>query len=208
VRDVKCLPTGSKTEDVTLHPIVTAAAEGELPSWTVAGPTRRAHMRRVSEMLGQWAEQSGLDRADTLRWRAAGYLHDALRDEHPSTLRSRVPPAERSLPGPLLHGPAAAERLRIDGVLDGELLLAVAWHTIGDPRFGLLGQALYVADFLEPGRAYLPEWRAERRARMPAEVDHVVVEVARARLTRGLEREAPLLPRSVAFWNAVTERAA
>jgi HD superfamily phosphohydrolase YqeK len=158
-------------------------------------------MKRVSELLGAWAEALALGDYDASRWRAVGLLHDALRDEDPSVLRTRVPPCVQSLPDPLMHGPAAAEQLRIEGVLDGELLTAVGWHTVGDPRFGPLGRALFAADFLEPGRAYRPEWRSALRDRMPHEIDQVVIEVARARMVRGLEQPAPVLERTVAFWN-------
>jgi HD superfamily phosphohydrolase YqeK len=158
-------------------------------------------MKRVSELLGAWAEGLALGDDDASRWRAAGLLHDALRDEDASVLRTRVPPYVQNLPDPLLHGPAAAERLRIEGVLDGELLTAVGWHTVGDPRFGPLGRALFAADFLEPGRAYRPEWRSALRDRMPHEIDQVVIEVARARMVWGLEQPAPVLERTVAFWN-------
>jgi HD superfamily phosphohydrolase YqeK len=196
------------THDVMQHPIVAAAAEGDLPDWAVAGAPRLDHMERVSKLLGAWSEELTQDASETVRWRAAGFLHDLLRDEDPAVLRARVAPDARDLPDALLHGPAAAERLRVGGVEDGELLIAVAWHTIGDARFRGLGRALYVADFLEPGRAYLPEWRASLRARMPHELDHVVREVARARLTRGLEREAPILERTAAFWNRLVREEA
>lgn len=193
--------------DQSPHPIVVAAAGGELPEWAVAGEKRRAHMARVSDLLGSWADALGLDSVEGTRWRAVGYLHDALRDEDHDVLRERLPPVERGLPGPLLHGPAASERLRIDGVEDGELLRAVAWHTVGDPGFRALGRALYAADFLEPGRTYLPEWRAGLRQRMPHEMAEVVWDVARARIGRGLERNGPLLARTVGFWNRLAEEA-
>jgi HD superfamily phosphohydrolase YqeK len=107
-----------------------------------------------------------------------------------------------------LHGPAAAERLREEGVADEELLAAVAYHTIGDPSFGQLGRALYAADFLEPGRTFRAEWRAELRERVPAELDAVVLEVARARVAHvrevhGFSDEPGLVgrARTVAFLN-------
>jgi HD superfamily phosphohydrolase YqeK len=187
---------------------VESAAEGRLPDWAVASDERRAHMDRVADLLGSWAASLGLDDEERVRWRAAGHLHDALRDEDPEILRPRVPPDVRGLTGALLHGPAAAERLRVDGVEDGELLTAVAFHTVGDPRFARLGRALYVADFLEPGRPYRPDWRAALRDRMPDELDAVVVEILRARIEHRLERCEPILPRTMAFWNRLVEEKA
>jgi len=165
-------------------------------------------MERVARLLAEWSAALGLSEPERARWRAGGYLHDALRDEAPDALRSRVPPDQRGLPGPLLHGPAAAERLRIEGVDDGELLLAVSAHTVGDARFARLGRALYAADFLEPGRSFLPERRAELRERMPADLDDVVLEIVRARIGNLLARGETVQPRTSEFWNAlVGERA-
>ena len=178
---------------------------GRLPSWTVASDARRAHMRRVAHLLDEWAAGLGLEDAERMRWRGAACLHDSLRDEDPEALRPRVPPDLAPLPGPLLHGPAAAERLRIEGVVDGELLLAIAFHTVGDPRLGLMGRLLYAADFLEPGRPFLSEWRAGLRARMPGELDDVVFTIVRARIVNLLERGTTILPRTTAFWNALVE---
>lgn len=184
-----------------MHDIVTQAAEGRLPSWAVVSDQRRAHMGRVADVLGGWSDTLGLGPSERARWRAVGFLHDVLRDEDPSVLRERVPPAERDLPGPLLHGPAGAERLRVEGVLDGELLAAVAFHTVGDVSFGRFGRALYAADFLEPGRSFLADWRAELRGRMPAELDDVVFEIVRARVMKLVERGEGVRPRTLEFWN-------
>lgn len=187
------------------HPLVEDAAEGRLPDWAVAGEDRRAHMARVADLLGGWAAGLGLGTTDVVRWRAAGHLHDALRDADPDALRIRVPPALQGLPGPLLHGPAAAERLRIDGVEDGALLSAVAHHTVGSPHLGVLGRALYAADFLEPGRTFRVEWREGLRARMPGDLDDVVRAIVGSRLEHQIERGRPLLSSTVAFWNRMVE---
>lgn len=189
---------------VSLHPILSAAAEGELPSWTAAGPARREHMARVSGLLRTWAEAAELTGEDRVRWSAVGYLHDVLREAPPAELRTMVPPEHRGLPDPLLHGPAGAERLRVAGILDGEVLTAVAWHTTGDVRFGALGRALYAADFLEPGRSFLPEWREELRDRMPGEADDVVREIVGARITNLVSKGRPVMPRTLHFWNLMS----
>ncbi len=187
----------------TLHPIVAAAAEGRLPDWAVARAERRDHMERVATLLDAWAAGLGLSATERARWRSVGYLHDALRDEAPEALRGLVPEDLRALPGPVLHGPAAAARLRAAGVKDEDLLAAVALHTVGGAELGRLGRALYAADFLEPGRGFLEEWRESLRARMPADLDAVVLELVRARIGHLLERGMAVPWRTVAFWNAL-----
>ncbi len=191
------LPPGSGS----LNPLVRSAADGVLPSWSVASDRRKEHMERVHDLMAEWSKELGLSEGAQLRWRAAAYLHDALRDADPGALAPRLPPSLRELPPDALHGPAAAERLRVGGVSDGELLSAVAWHTVGDSGFGALGRALYAADFLEPGRPFGTEWRAELRGRMPDELDRVAFEVLRARIGHLIERGAALQRRTLAFWN-------
>jgi 2-amino-4-hydroxy-6-hydroxymethyldihydropteridine diphosphokinase len=188
---------------VTAHPIVERAALGELPPWAEASESRRAHMARVAALMGSWSEELALPMPERVRWVAVAWLHDALRDADPDTLRSRVPPAMAALPGPLLHGPAVAERLRLDGVADGEILGALAYHTLGHPELGTLGQALYAADFLEPGRDLLNDWRATLRARMPEELTDVVRELLAARIVHLVERGSAMRPETVAFWNSL-----
>jgi 2-amino-4-hydroxy-6-hydroxymethyldihydropteridine diphosphokinase len=88
-------------------------------------------------------------------------------------------------------------------VLDGELLVALTYHTVGHASLGTLGRALYAADFLEPGRAFLPEWRAGLRARMPQQLDAVTRDIVAARVNHLVDRGLELLPDTVEFWNAL-----
>jgi HD superfamily phosphohydrolase YqeK len=108
------------------------------------------------------------------------------------------------LAGSLLHGPAAAEKLRIDGVRDAGLLHAVAYHTLGHADLGPEGRALYAADFLEPGRLGLrDDWRTALRARMPGEVHDVVREILSARVVHLVETGRPVRPETMGFWNSM-----
>ena len=90
----------------TLHPIVEAAVEGRLPHWSTVSSARYEHMMRVSSLLGNWAESLHLSEVETARWRASGYLHDALREDDPETLRSEIPSRFGSWLPEMLHGPA------------------------------------------------------------------------------------------------------
>ncbi|MSR22473.1 MAG: HD domain-containing protein [Gemmatimonadetes bacterium] len=189
---------------MTLHPLIRRAAEGEFPAWSRAGEARRLHMASVARLMGQWAESRGLSSEDRSRWRAAGLLHDVLRDAAPEELRSIVGPELADLPGPLLHGPAAARLLEGEGVGDGPLLLSIAFHTLGHPDLDELGCALYAADFLEPGRDHLSEVEAELRDRMVKDPEGVVLEVALTRVSQIVKRRRPLRSESVRFWNRLT----
>lgn len=189
--------TTTQQAPVTLSPLVRDAAQGRLPEWAQAKPTRREHMGRVAALLREWATALGLPDHEVARWAAAGWLHDALRDAAPDELRPVVPPEFRELPGKLLHGPAAAERLKGDA--DGELLDAVRCHTLGCPRFGMLGRALYLADFLEPGRTFSPEWTESLRRRMPREMDAVLREVVEARIGHVMRNGGTVHPETKAF---------
>jgi 2-amino-4-hydroxy-6-hydroxymethyldihydropteridine diphosphokinase len=158
-------------------------------------------MGRVAALMRQWAGSLGLCPDDVARWAAAAWLHDSLRDADPDELRPLVPEELRELKGKLLHGPAAAERLA--GHADLELREAVRWHTLGSPRWGLLGRALYLADFLEPGRTFAPEWTESLRRRMPEEMDAVLREVVRSRVAHVSASGATLHPETRAFHDAL-----
>jgi len=201
-------PPATTVRHMPLHPLVLDAASGRLPEWAEARPERREHIARVAALLDSWAEEAELSQEDRQRWRAAGYLHDALRDAAPESLRPLVSGDLATLPGSLLHGPAVATRLRGEGVEDEELLAAVAFHTVGDPGLGPLGRALYAADFLEPGRTYHVEGRERLCARAATELDVVTREVARLRIAHLLRKGLRLHPRTVAFWNELAEERA
>ena len=162
-------------------------------------------MKRVAELMGAWAESRGEAPEDVRRWRAAGFLHDALRDEDHETLRRQVDERFAALPGKVLHGPAVAARLRDEGVTDAELLHAISYHTLGSAAFGHLGMALFAADFLEPGRRLIDGWRGKLRRRAGSDLENVVKEILAARIGYLVERGRPLRRETVEFWNRMAE---
>jgi HD superfamily phosphohydrolase YqeK len=162
-------------------------------------------MARVTALLDDWATRLGLREQERERWRAAGQLHDALRNGDPERLRSLVGELRPRVSDSIVHGPAVARKLRAEGVADEDFLLALSHHSLGHPGFGPLGRFLYMADFLEPGRPQDTDWRRDLRARLPGEADAVLPEVVRARLSERLERGRPLHPLTVAFWNGLVE---
>lgn len=184
-----------------IHPVLRAAARGELPGWACMSDSRKAHAGRVATLLEAWTQALGMRNDDRDRWIATGWLHDALKDADTEALRTLVGDAGADLPEPILHGPAAAARLEEEGVRDREVLDAVAWHTLGHPRLGVLGMGVYCADFLEPGREVRNKWRRKRRERMPGELETVTREILRLRIGYLLDRDRPVRRETIAFWN-------
>jgi HD superfamily phosphohydrolase YqeK len=133
------------------------------------------------------------------RWHAAGVLHDALRDAPEPMLRALTGDGAR--PVQLLHGPAAAVRAEQDGERRQDVLDAVRYHTIGSPTWNATGKALYLADFLEPGRTFLTDERAALADRVPHNLDAAFREVLRMRMEWTLREGRELHPETVELWN-------
>ena len=67
----------------------------------------------------------------------------------------------------------------------------------------MAGRILYCADYLEPGRKYAREWRAEMAERLPSDPALVLREVARTRVGHMVSSGRPLLEPTVRFWNSL-----
>jgi HD superfamily phosphohydrolase YqeK len=172
-----------------------------LPAWAVVSEKRRAHIERVTQLISEWAAARKLDVAGAAAWRDAGAWHDALRDAPPAQLGR--PALDPGLPDWAWHGPAAAERLVAEGETRDDVLEAIRWHTLGEASWAATGRALFCADFLEPGRAFLKHERAALAARFPADPDGVLRDVVRMRLDKALREGEPIHPRTAALWEVV-----
>jgi 2-amino-4-hydroxy-6-hydroxymethyldihydropteridine diphosphokinase len=148
-----------------------------------------------------WAEAMQIPTHERAEWRDAGRWHDALRDASEQELRALIP--DPSLPHGLLHGPAAALCLANDGERRTEVLEAIRWHTVGCAAWGRVGRALYMADYLEPGRSFARSERAYLAAQVPHDFDGTFRQVVRHRLMGALSEGHELWPTTVALWNSV-----
>lgn len=171
------------------------------PPWAQVGDKRRAHIERVTALLDRWAEQLKLGADEATAWHDVGVLHDALRDAPEATLRSLAGPLE--LPLDVLHGPAAANHLAANGERRESVLAAVRWHTVGNPAWDRTGRALYMADFLEPGRRFLAADRTFLADHLPHDFDGVFRQVVKMRLEWTLREGKALFPEAVGLWNSV-----
>jgi HD superfamily phosphohydrolase YqeK len=174
----------------------------EMPSWACVSEKRMAHIERVTALLDEWATAMRLPPDEAQAWHDAGRYHDALRDADEPVLRA-LAGNHVDYTTEMLHGPAAAQQLRHDGETRDELLEAVRYHTVGSDRWGRLGRALYMADYLEPGRKFSRTDRAFLAAQVPHDFDATFRQVLRARLEWSLREGMRLYPQAVALWNAV-----
>lgn len=166
-----------------------APAVTGLPAWAEAGRKRRAHVRRMAALLNDWADEMGVSANERSRWLSACWLHDALRDA--------------DLPAGLTHGAAAADRAAADGHSDSGVLSAVHFHSVGYAGWDNVGKMLYLADFLEPGRKSQRKQRAQMARRVPRDRDGVLREIVAHQIRSRLQRDRPVDPLTLEFWNSL-----
>lgn len=172
-----------------------------LPAWAIVSDKRRGHITRVVALIDRWAVDLRVAPDIARAWHDAALWHDALRDAPESSLRD-ISGDHRSEAN-LLHGPAAAARLLADDERRTDVIEAVRWHTVGHVGWADTGRALYMADFLEPGRAFARADRAYLAHQVPLDFEGTFRQVVRTRLEWALREGKGLLDKTVALWNAV-----
>lgn len=178
-----------------------AVARVTLPDWAQVGETRHGHIDRVAALLESWAVAMRVPADEAAAWRDAGRWHDALRDAPEAELRGIT--GDSTNPSSMLHGPAAACSLERDGETRAEVLAAIRWHTVGDVEWSRTGRALYMADFLEPGRKFAWADRAFLAAQVPRDFGGVFRQVVRTRIEWALREGHAVFPQTIALWNSL-----
>ena len=172
-----------------------------LPVWACVGKKRLAHIERVTSLLRAWGAAMRLDREEAQAWIDAGAWHDSLRDAEEEELRELT--GDMTTPEELLHGPAAAAKLEREGEKRRHVLEAIRYHTVGSPNWERTGKALYMADYLEPGRKFSREDRFFLAAQVPHSFDEVFLKFVLLRLDWSVREGNPLFPETVALWNSL-----
>lgn len=120
--------------------------------------------KRYQHSVGAWhiaAELAKRFGADAHKAALAGLLHDCAREMSNDNLLKTavdfgivVDSLERSCPV-LLHAPVSAKfAAEKYGVQDKEILRAITLHTTGGVKMSKLDKIIFLADFIEPARAY------------------------------------------------------
>ena len=172
-----------------------------LPPWAEVGPKRLAHIERVVALATRWADEMHLPDRERDRVLRAVWLHDALRDAPDAELLEWA----SSTPGSpeLRHGPASAARAKAEGETDRGVLDAVRYHSLGLAEWDMVGRVLYCADYLEPGRTFDADERADLARRFPRDVSGVLREVAQRRVLHAISCGWVLPDPTYRFWNTL-----
>ncbi len=128
----------------------TSLLEASLPEKTFL------HTMSTARYMAELSARLSISYEDAV---GAGLLHDLKKgigkDEllhEAEAYGIELTPAQRENPK-LLHGPVAAEHCRSTlGIASEAVYEAIYWHTTGRPGLGLMGLALYFADYAEPLR--------------------------------------------------------
>ncbi|MBL8024088.1 MAG: bis(5'-nucleosyl)-tetraphosphatase (symmetrical) YqeK [Elusimicrobia bacterium] len=172
--------------------------------------TSRAHHSRE---VARWSVTLAcLHGADPDQAERAGFFHDVAKEWSPKRLlayvrrhRMRVPGLKEILTHQrlgLLHGPVSAHWAAREGyVRDAVTCRAMARHTLGHGRMGLLDKILYVADFSSKDRRYVAAGRVRRLAYRDLEA---ALRLAVAfKLQFLLQRGGFVHPLTVSMWNGL-----
>lgn len=168
-------------------------------------------VKRFVHTVGVAAEAARLARlhdADPDRAELAGWLHDCAKgipveDQVATCDRLGVPLDDwtRACP-PVVHGFLGAFLARRDyGVEDEAVLQAIRRHTVGAPGMTPLDKVVFVADLVEPGRAF--EGVAELRALAERDLDEAILVSIERQLALNAARRRPLHPAMLLVWNDI-----
>lgn len=136
--------------------------------------------------------------ADAAKAGLAGLLHDITKQKDNITLAKKY--GIIALTEKTLHGPVAACWLKERGVVeDGEVLLAVKYHTTGRADMSLLEKIIYIADYIEPARDF--EGVEELRREASKNLDRAVLLGLQVTLGHLLEKNGLIDADSVAAYN-------
>ncbi|MDK2856197.1 MAG: hypothetical protein PWQ86_1410 [Bacillota bacterium] len=168
-------------------------------------PERLKHSLGVAEAGVRLARRWG---ANEEQARLAGLLHDCAKGLSPDELLQWAlafgivgNDIERACPD-LLHGPVGALiAWKEYGVMDAAVLSAIRLHTLGGEGMNLLERIIYLADYIEPGRAF--PGVEELRALAEQDLDRALLRAMEGTIRYVLQRGLLLHPQTVRARNSL-----
>lgn len=161
----------------------------------------RSHTFRVEAIAVSLARQHHLDEHVV---RMGALAHDLARASKAHDLLARakgygleINPIEHELPI-LLHGPVAAEMLRIEyGLDDPEIYDAIFWHTTAREDLNPTAKAVFLADKLDPQKSARYLYQDRLKALAQGNLDEAIWEFLNRELMNGLRHGNLIHPSAI-----------
>lgn len=164
---------------------------------------RYEHVLRVETCAIALAEEYG---ADVELCSLAAILHDYAKDIKRNKIEKLIEKGflnEVLLPygSQIWHGPAGAHYAKHKfGVTHEDVLNAISQHTIGGQEMSLVSKILFVADYIESGRAFKGVEEARRLAKK--DLDRAVYYKIKQTLIQLVKANRLIYPETLAVYNA------
>ena len=170
------------------------------------GASALAHSDAVAREAASLAVSYGVDPASA---RMAGLLHDWCKESDDTGLIAAaerhgiaLTEVDRARPYLLHARVGAAELSAAFPELPRDVVRAVGVHTLGDAQMSDLDCVVYIADMIEPRRAYAGVEEL-RSAAGSASLRELMLLACGRTLVHVIESRRPVHPDSVATWNAL-----
>ena len=161
----------------------------------------QVHIARVREIAANLARIHGLDEEIADLGAAAHDIARATKGEELLKQAQRyhltIHPVQERLPV-LLHGPVAAQWLRIEaGIRNEEIQEAVYWHSTANKGLGTIAKLVFLADKLDPAKIHQYPYLNKVAALAEKSLDMALLEFLNQEITSFLQRGDLIHPASI-----------
>lgn len=170
-------------------------------------PSRFQHVLRVEACSIQLAEKYG---ASVEACSLAALLHDYAKEHGAESMKEIVlsEGMESEMTGygsEIMHGPVGAYYAEtVFGIKDEAILDAIRQHTIGGETMTLIGKVLFIADYIESGRAFKGVDEARRLAE--DSLDEAAYFKIEKTIIHLVKKELPIYPGTIYVYNSWIQR--
>ncbi|WP_106450684.1 bis(5'-nucleosyl)-tetraphosphatase (symmetrical) YqeK [Trichococcus alkaliphilus] len=170
-------------------------------------PSRFQHVLRVEACSIQLAEKYG---ASVEACSLAALLHDYAKEHAVESMKEIVlsEGMESEMTGygsEIMHGPVGAYYAEtVFGIKDEAILDAIRQHTIGGETMTLIGKVLFIADYIESGRAFKGVDEARRLAE--DSLDEAAYFKIEKTIIHLVKKELPIYPGTIYVYNSWIQR--
>lgn len=170
-------------------------------------PSRFQHVLRVEACSIQLAEKYG---ASVEACSLAALLHDYAKEHAAESMKEIVlsEGMESEMTGygsEIMHGPVGAYYAEtVFGIKDEAILDAIRQHTIGGETMTLIGKVLFIADYIESGRAFKGVDEARRLAE--DSLDEAAYFKIEKTIIHLVKKELPIYPGTIYVYNSWIQR--